>query len=107
MQERSRGMKASSKLGHSFLIHAKTSKGVNSAIGRPCLVFSVFRTHFVRVWRPLTAIFYLRDMAWVSSLRHTYTGSRVCTHGQSLRTWVCICTHKEEGRFEFLFLFGV
>ena len=52
MQERPRGKRASPDLGPSFLIHAKTAKGVNSAIGKSLEVFSQLSTHFVRVWRP-------------------------------------------------------
>ena len=48
-------------LGPSFLIHAETSKGVNSTIG--CV--SGFRTCFVRVWKPLMAILCLREAAGV------------------------------------------
>ena len=40
MQERPRGKRASPDLGPSFLIHAKTAKGVNSAIGKSLEVFS-------------------------------------------------------------------
>jgi len=50
-------------LGSSFLIHAETSKGVNSTIGKPWNVFSGLRTCFVRVWNPLTAILFLREAA--------------------------------------------
>ena len=100
MQESPRQMRASMKLGPSFLIHAKTSKGVNSAIGRPYGVFYGFRTRFVRVWRPLMAILYLKEVVRVFDPRHECVGS-------ILGTKACVCTCKKEGRFEFLFLFGL
>ena len=50
-------------LGPSFLIHAETSIGVNSTIGKPWNVFFGFRTCFVRVWKPPTAILCLREAA--------------------------------------------
>ena len=61
MQEKPRGIRASSKLEPSILIHVETSKGVNSTIGKPWNVFSGFRTCFVRVWKPLTTILCLRE----------------------------------------------
>ena len=40
MQEKPRGIRASSKLEPSILIHVETSKGVNFAIGNTWIVFS-------------------------------------------------------------------
>ena len=65
MQEWPRGMRASLKLGPSFLIHVETAKGVNSTIMKPWQLFSKLRTRFVRVWRSLTAILYLKESARV------------------------------------------
>ena len=50
-------------LGSSFLLHVETSKGENSTIGKPWNVFFGFRTCFVRVWKPPTAILCLREAA--------------------------------------------
>ena len=61
MQERPRGMKASLKLGPSFLIHVEITKRVNSGIGKPWEVFFELRTRFVRVWRAPMASLYLKE----------------------------------------------
>ena len=89
------------KIEPSFLIHAETFKGENSAIGKPSRVFSELRIRLARVWRPPTAILYLNKEArvFLACVKHT--------HGQHLRTQVCICAHMKEGRVEFLFLFEV
>jgi len=48
-QERPRGVKVSLKLKLSFLIYAKTSKGVNSTIWRPYEVFPRLGVYFLKV----------------------------------------------------------
>ena len=68
-------------LGSSFLIHVETFKGVNSAIGKLWNVFSVFKTCFVRVWKPPMAILCLREAVRVF-------GPMTCVH--MVKTYVCI-----------------
>ena len=97
-------MKVSLKLGLSSLIHAKTSKEVNSSIGEPWRAFSRLRTHFVRVWRPSKAILYLREADRVSLPRGMHVHGQTCVRMVSacmrMHAYACAwtCMHVQAGR---------
>jgi len=70
-------MRASLKLGPSFLIHVETTKGVNFVIGKPWELFSKLRTRFVK--RPPMAMLYLKEATRTQSIRmvfHSLTSLR-------------------------------
>ena len=97
MQERLRGMKASLKLGSSFLIHVETTKGVNPAIGKPWEVFYELRTRFGRVWRPPTTILYIKE--WTRVFWPTACVRRVkAAYEWSTPAYAGLSTRPQEGR---------
>ena len=97
MQERLRGMKASLKLGSSFLIHVETTKGVNPAIGKPWEVFYELRTRFGRVWRPPTTILYIKE--WTRVFWPTACVRRVkAAYAWSTPAYAGLSTRPQEGR---------
>ena len=71
-------------------------------------MFPKFRTRFMKVWRPSTAILYSGEASGVFSARwHALALSKVHMHGQCLHTHTRICSRKKPHRFGFLFLFGL
>ena len=89
-------MRASLKLGLSFLIHAETSKGVNSIIWGPYRVFPRFRISFVKVRRPFTAILYKGKSTRVS------LPDGMHAHGQHLCMHMRASKHTDSNSFSYL-----